>query len=145
MGAGLPPVTPTLLGRIETRIFTVFTAGLLWTLLVSPVLGAPISVTFRSLVLVAVLGSVIWDPIYQLLLQFRWEKDWPAIFVLLEAINEGLLVRFALVHTLPAGHAPGLWTFWAHFISTWLVLFVVVHGPMRVPFLRWRFRGGRIL
>jgi hypothetical protein len=138
-------MTPTLLGRIETRIFTVFTAGLLWTLLITPLLGAPIATTFRILVLVAVLGVVIWDPIYQLLLQFRWEKDWPAMFILLEGINEGLLVRYVLVHTVPAGTAPSLGKFIAHFATTWLVLFVVVHGPLRVPFLRWRFRGGRII
>jgi hypothetical protein len=138
-------VTPTLLGRIETRIFTVFTFGLLWTLVLTPVLGAPLSVTFRALVLVAVLGAVIWDPLYQLLLQFRWEKDWPAIFVLLEGINEGLLVHAVLVRTVPDGTVVPLGTFIVHFATTWLLLFVVVHGPLRVPFLRWRFRGGRIL
>ena len=138
-------MTPTLLGRIETRIFTVFTAGLLWTLLITPIISAPIRVTFRILVLVALLGAVIWDPIYQFLLQFRWEKDWPAMFILLEVINEGILVRYVDVHTAPAGSIPSLGKFLIHFTTTWLVLFVAVHGPMRVPFLRWRFRGGRII
>ena len=31
------------------------------------------------------------------------------------------------------------------FITTWLVIWLVVNGPMRVPFIRWRFNGGRLV
>ena len=27
----------------------------------------------------------------------------------------------------------------------WFVVWLVANGPMRVPFLRWRFRGGRLV
>ena len=39
----------------------------------------------------------------------------------------------------------GVGTFAVHFATTWLAIFLFLQGPMRVPFLRWRFRGGRIL
>ena len=32
-----------------------------------------------------------------------------------------------------------------HFGAVWLAVWLVANGPMRVPFLRWRFRGGRLL
>jgi len=32
-----------------------------------------------------------------------------------------------------------------HFAFEWVSAVVFLNGPMRVPFLRWRFRGGRVL
>lgn len=142
-------MTPTLFGRIQTRIFLVVFVGVPWTLLIGPLLpvDAPLSdvyrITLRALAIVLVLGVFVFEPIYHFLQQFRWEKDWPAMFVLLEAIPEGIAVRLALpaVVDLPIPEA----SFWIHFGTTWLVLFLFVHGPIRVLFLRWRFRGGRII
>ncbi len=140
-------MTSTLLGRIETRLFVVGTVGLLWTLIITPFLPIPgsdrYSATLRALGLVALLGAVIWEPIYHLLQQFRWEKDWPAMFLLLQVVNEGILVRLVLDWTVSG--SIGLTPFVLHFATTWLAIFLFLQGPMRVPFLRWRFRGGRIL
>jgi hypothetical protein len=142
-------MTSTLLGRVETRLFTVFTIGLLWTLVLTPFLSLPsgqgYKVTLITLVWVAVLGVVVWEPLWHLLQQFRWEKDWPAMFLLLQAIPEGVLVRLVLDHTLKVSSPVGVGTYSLHFATTWLAIYLFVQGPMRVPFLRWRFRGGRIL
>lgn len=139
-------MTPTLFGRIQTRIFTCATVGGLWTLIVTPFLPRSPSykVTFTALGLVALLGVVLWEPIYHFLQQFRWEKDWPAMFILLEAIPEGVLVYLLLP---PLSDTPVVpWQpFVVLFVTTWLAIFVFVHGPIRVPFLRWRFRGGRFV
>jgi hypothetical protein len=143
-------MTATLLGRIQSRFFVVATAALLWTLLLTPLLPMgfmPLSdaylATVTALILVVVLGSVLWDPLYHFLQQFRWEKDWPAIFTLLEGAPEGLLVYAVLTGVL--GLDVPAWAFAIHFATAWLIVFVCLHGPLRVLFLRWRFRGGRLL
>lgn len=143
-------MTPTLAGRIQSRIFLVCTAGLVWTLLLTPLLPrgfASLSraymTTLTALVLVAVIGTVLWEPFYHLLQQFRWEKDWPAILVLLQGVPEGWLVHVALERVL--GRPVDLLPFVIHFATTWLVVFACLHGPLRVPFIRWRFRGGRLI
>jgi hypothetical protein len=143
-------MTPTLLGRVQSRLFVVCTVALVWTLLITPLLAVgfmPLADAFLgtigALVTVAVLGAVLWDPIYHLLQQFRWEKDWPAIFTLAEGAPEGVLVYVVL--TGVAGvDVPG-WPFVIHFTTTWLIVFLCLHGPMRVLFVRWRFRGGRLI
>jgi len=149
VGLGPVTVTSTLFGRIQTRLFVVFTVGLLWTLIVTPFLSLPdddrYKVTLTTLGWVAGLGVVIWEPIWHLLQQFRWEKDWPAMFLLLQAVPEAVLVRVVLDRTLTASGPVGVGTYALHFATTWLAIFLFLQGPMRVPFLRWRFRGGRIL
>ena len=93
-----------------------------------------------------VLG-VGWEFVYHFLQQFRWEKDWPTLFGLLTAINEGFVV-WLLVHD---GSAPGLpfpvttGVFLVQFLTTWLLVWLAAIGPMRVPFVHWRFRGGRLI
>jgi hypothetical protein len=142
-------VTSTYFGRVQTRLFTVFTVGMLWTLVLTPFLSLPdgdrYKVTLTTLVWVALLGVVVWEPIWHLLQQFRWEKDWPAMFLLLQAVPEAVLVRVVLDRILDASAPVGTGTYALHFATTWLAIFLFVQGPMRVPFLRWRFRGGRIL
>ena len=142
-------MTSTLRGRIETRLFVVFTVGLLWTLLVTPFLPLPgadaYKVTLTTLGWVALLGVVVWEPLWHLLQQFRWEKDWPAMYLILQALPEAVLVRIVLDRTLTTSAPVGVGTFVLHFATTWLAIYLFLQGPMRVPFLRWRFRGGRIL
>jgi hypothetical protein len=140
-------VTPTLLGRIQTRIFVVATIGSLWTLLITPVLPnrGPLAdaygTTFRILLIVGVAG-IGWELVYHGLQQFRWEKDWPALLGLLNGINEGISTwLIALAFGIDV---PGI-TFLVHFGTTWIVLFLWVNGPMRVLTPRWRFRGGRLV
>jgi hypothetical protein len=143
-------MTPTIVGRIQSRIFVILTVGLLWTLAITPAfrtgfmpVGDAYYATLSALGVVLVLGVVVWDPIYHLLQQFRWEKDWPAMFTLLEGIPEGLVVYLVLRDLMDID--VGVWTFLIHFATTWLIVFAALHGPLRVLFLRWRFRGGRLL
>src|ERR1700761_9524693 len=100
---------PTLNGRIQTRIFALLVFGGIWTLILTPVLpiDAPIGTAYKAtyiiLLTVTVLG-VVWEFLYHFLQQFRWEKDWPTLFGLLTAINEGVLVWILL----SAGAVPGV-------------------------------------
>jgi hypothetical protein len=147
-------MTPTLAGRIQTRIFAIVVLGSLWTLFIGWFL-APGGVArgsfyrdlFVVLGVVLVLGFV-WEFIYHGLQQFRWEKDWPTFFGFITGINEGVVVWF--VASLIVFPALGLGMispsiFLWHFITTWIVIFLFLNGPMRVVFLRWRFIGGRIV
>ena len=142
----------TLNGRLQTRAVVLLVVGGLWTLLITPLLPLPGSLvdayatTVTVLLTVTVLG-LGWELVYHLLQQFRWEKDWPTFFGLITAVNEGALVWLLL----ELGAVPGiaepvpLSAFLIQFVTTWLVVWLTVNGPMRVPFVHWRFRGGRIV
>lgn len=143
---------PTLGGRIQTRLFLLAVVGGIVTLIIGPLLpmSAPLSVVYRNtfviLAAVAVLGTG-WECAYHFLMQWRWEKDWPTLFGLLTGIPEGLLVWLLL----RAGAIPGISgtvptaAFVIDFTVVWLAAWLVANGPMRVPFIRWRFHGGRLV
>jgi hypothetical protein len=145
-------VVPTLNGRIQTRIFLVAVVGGLITLIIVPVLPGSASLgdkyrnAFLVLLSIAVLG-VLWELLYHLLMQWRWEKDWPTLFGLVEGIPEGVLIWILL----GAGVIPGIVgkvsgaDFLIQFILVWLGVWLAVNGPIRVPFIRWRFHGGRLV
>ena len=145
-------MVPTLNGRIQTRIFLLAVVGGLITLIIVPFLpgSAPLGDKYRDgflvLASVAVLG-VFWELLYHLLMQWRWEKDWPTLFGLVEGIPEGALIWILLsVGAIPgiAGQVGGA-AFLIQFILVWLGVWLVANGPMRVPFIRWRFHGGRLV
>jgi len=168
--AGGGAVIPTLRGRIETRIFLVVVVGGIWTAIITPLvkvfvddgmgggegpsLGDVYQVTYTVLILVLLLG-ILWELVYHGLQQFRWEKDWPTLFGYLNGINEGIVayaVAKALGSTDPDAARwrlllEGLTVspFLVHFITTWLVVQLFANNIMQVLFIRWRFRGGRIL
>jgi hypothetical protein len=144
-------MVPVLLGRLHTRLFLLAVVGSAVTALITPwlPLDGPLSERYRStflvLAAVAVLG-VAWELLYHLLMQFRWEKDWPSLFGLLTAVPEGVLLWILLQRdAVPLlGGAPPLTAFLVHFGAVWLAVWLTANGPMRVPFLRWRFQGGRL-
>lgn len=143
---------PTLGGRIQTRIALLAVVGGLVTLIIGPVLpvSAPLSDVYRNgfivLAAVAVLG-IGWECLYHLLMQWRWEKDWPTLFGLITIVPEGLLIWLLL----QAGAIPGIVgkvpapAYAIQLVLVWVAVWLVANGPMRVPFIRWRFRGGRLL
>jgi hypothetical protein len=144
-------VVPTLWGRIQTRVILLATVGSGATALITLVLplDGPLADRYRStflvLLTVAVLG-IGWEFVYHLLMQFRWEKDWPSLFGLVTLVPEGVLVWVlskanAVAYLDPA---PPLSAFAIHFVTVWLCVWLFANGPMRVPFIRWRFRGGRL-
>ncbi len=142
-------MTPTLFGRIQTRIFLLATVGVIWTAAVTPflpgisTLGLAYRITYLALAIVAIVG-VAWEFLYHGIQQFRWEKDWPTMFGLLTGIPEGIVTWLILQQLV----APGLVTgsqFFIHFATTWVLVWLFANGPMRVVSLRWRFEGGRLL
>lgn len=158
-------MTPTLFGRIQTRIFALVLVGGIWTLLITPFLpvtgGLVITefsgsglvdvyeVTFTVLLAVIVLG-VLWELPYHLLQQFRWEKDWPTFFGFVTFVNEGLLVYLLAVTGVLGSNVEVVvdnepQAYVILFLTTWIVVFLFVNGPIRVLTPRYRFRGGRLI
>jgi hypothetical protein len=145
-------MTPTLLGRWQTRLLLLGTVGLLIT--------AGFALLYRDGVTPFVLlGYVIligfgWDVLYDFLQTLHWDRDWPPIFFLGGAVIEavvlwGLIRATFLWHMLGWITLPGvnpaltLGQFVAHYTTVWLVTFLLMLGPIRIAFLDWRFRGGQ--
>jgi hypothetical protein len=147
-------MVPTLAGRIQTRLFLLLIVGVPWTAIISAVgphaagpSGHLYGVTYWVLAEVAIVGCLFWEPLYHFLMQFRWEKDWPIMFGLLEGIPEGLLA-YGLLHAVGPKYVPAVattGTFVTQFATLWVLVWLVAIGPMRVIVPRWRFRGGRVL
>jgi hypothetical protein len=136
----------TLYGRIQTRIAVLAVIGGLVTLAITPFLAeATYAATFSILAAVIVIG-LAWEVVYHLLQQFRWEKDWPTPFALLNGINEGVLLWFLVrAGLIPNAQGVTLWPFVVDFAAVWVSTWLWNNGPMRVPFVHWRFRGGRLI
>ncbi len=136
----------TLFGRIQTRIAVLAVIGGLVTLVVTPFLSeGSYPATFSILAAVIVIG-LGWEMIYHLLQQFRWEKDWPTPFALLNGLNEGALLWFLVrADLIPNAGGVTLWPFVIDFAAVWVSTWLWNNGPMRVPFIHWRFRGGRLI
>lgn len=136
-------MTPTLLGRWETRLALLATIGLLITLIFAVVFGS--TAFLLVLVYVAVFG-LIWDVIYIAMQQLRWDRDWPAAFQIINGITEGiflyLVIRIAGLPGVPTDLSLGL--FIAQYGLVWLAVFLWTQGPMRAIFPFWRFHGGVI-
>ncbi|WP_163511418.1 hypothetical protein [Fodinicola acaciae] len=145
---------PTLFGRIQVRIVLLLVVGGFWTLVLTPILpglvgtiGQKYATTYTILGLTIVVG-ILWELLYHLLMQFRWEKDWPTLFGLATVINEGLLifglVKLDFIPWMNGADVPWL-AFTILFVIVWIAQWLTANGPLRVPFIRWRFRGGRFV
>lgn len=152
-------MTPNFVGRLQTRIFVLAVIGVPVVLVLGfflPVRTAPGASSSEiradvweaglfTLLVVAVVGCVLWEPIYHGLQQYRWEKDWPTLFGLLLVGPEGLLAWFLVFKVLTPSDSATTATFVVHLLTTWFLMWAVANGPLRVVFIRWRFRGGEII
>ena len=152
-------MTPRLSGRLQTRVIVTFLVGGLWALIVTPLLPRPsgddgrltlggmYEMTLAGIGIVIVVG-LGWELVYHGLQQLRWDKDWPSLYSLLAVVNEGITTWLGLHITgvVPGTLAPSSPFFGVYagfFVSTWLVVWLFLQGPIRVIAPRWRYRGGR--
>lgn len=145
---------PTLFGRIQIRIVLLLIVGGFWTLVLTPILpglngtiGQKYATTYTILGMTIVVG-LFWELLYHFLMQFRWEKDWPTLFGLALMIPEGLLifglVKLNFIPWMNGAAVPWL-AFTILFVIVWIAQWMTANGPLRVTFIRWRFRGGRFV
>ncbi|MGW2661858.1 hypothetical protein ACWCW7_12915 [Nocardia tengchongensis] len=147
-------MTPTLHGRLQTRVLILGALGTVIAVLVTPLLPmGRLSVAQGYRVTLTVLAAVIlvgagWELVYHGVQQFRWDKDWPTLFGLVTIVNEGLLMWLLVRYTtvvLPRGLRPPAVAFGLDFTLTWLAFWGFVNGPIRVLLPRWRYNGGRVI
>ncbi len=142
-------MTPTLLGRWQTRLFLLSTGGLLITLPFMVGLFGPSGPLYLVvLVWIAILG-LGWDVVYHQIQQLRWDHDWPGVWQLFAGLWEAFFllvlvaIRFPLLG-LSADRFP--WgSFLIHYTLVWITIFIESQTVMRILFPRWRFRGGQWL
>jgi len=142
-------MTPTLLGRWQTRLFLFATVGVLITFpfsmgIVGPDFGAGY---FRILGYLAFFGCG-WDILYDYLQKFRWDRDWPGALQLLagiwEAVFVGCVGKILGLPSVPKADLSLLW-FAIHYSLVWLGIYFASQSLMRILFPRWRFKGGQWL
>jgi hypothetical protein len=150
-------MTPTLLGRWQIRFFLLGTVGVIVALvtgkLVGDVAGVPsLSYGITTLPLFVLLyvfvQGVILDLLYQYIISYRWDRDWPTPFQVAAGIFEGVLL-WILIQFLPL---PGvdrtklpLLVYFAQYAITWFCIFVLTQGMLRVLWPNWHYHGGQWL
>jgi hypothetical protein len=144
-------MTPTLLGRWQTRLLLIFTLGVLVSIpFATGLIGAsPGTVYFWILAYVAIFG-LGWDVVYDQLQKYRWDRDWPGVYQFFAGLWElvfivcGVKLFGFLPIPLPKENLS-VGVLLLHYSSVWLTVFIASQTLMRIVFPRWRFRGGQWL
>ena len=135
---------PTLWGRWQTRLLLLGTIGVLITLAFCVLFGN--FVTPFALLGYVLLFGFLWDAFYNYLQTLRWDRDWPPLFFVAGGIVEGLFL-WGLMHLIPLpGVDPELsfGKFGSHYGTVFIVTLLMMLGPLKIVFLKWRFRGGQL-
>ncbi len=137
MGSGGAGMVPMQMNRVMVSLPVAYNA-----------LPFDYRMTFETLGLMAVLG-IVWELVYHFAQQYRWNKDWPPLFTLVAVIPEGIALWYVihLTHVENGSWAlasAGTAMFAIHILSTWVLIWVAMLGPMKVVSLRWRFEGGQL-
>jgi hypothetical protein len=138
-------LTPTLLGRWQTRLFLLATVGALITFIFGYLFND--FITPFALLGYVLLFGFLWDILYNALQTLRWDRDWPPLFFVIGGLIEGLFLwRLTLFIPFP-GVDPHLTfgRFAAHYGTVFIITLAVMLGPLKVLCLKWRFRGGRLI
>ena len=142
-------MTPTLLGRWQTRIFLLATVGILFSLpFYLGYLGHKDDVVYFWVVFYLGLFGLAWDILYNYLQGFLWDHDWPGIFIFFSGIVEGiflgLMIKFVGLPGIDSSHFDPV-DFLKHYSLVWLAVYIASWVLMRLLFPRARFRGGQWL
>ena len=138
-------MTPTLIGRWQSRIFLLATIGVLFTLpfALSNGLENIEFIYFWILFYVGAFG-LVWDILYTFIQKFFWDHDWPGIVQFFAAIFEGIFLGLMinLVGLPNIAQKPDLLTYVIHYSVVWIAVYCASWVVMRLLFPRARFRGG---
>ena len=134
-------MTPTLSGRLQTRVALMVVVAVPLTLLLALLPGLTLVGGLLTVLIMTALG-LGWELVYHALQQLRWDKDWPAIFALLAGVPEALALWGVLGLV---GQRPSAGTFALHIGMVWMTIWAVQHGPLMVVAPAWRFHGARLV
>ncbi len=135
-------MTPTLLGRWQTRVILMSTVGVFISLFFALPAGRFFLTPFIILALATCFG-LGWDVLYTWLQKLRWDRDWPPIFFVFGGIVEAIFL-WTFIEIIPIpGVDPRLsiFQFVLHYSVVWLTAFALMLGPLRTMLLHWRFQG----
>lgn len=147
-------MTPTLLGRLQTRLLLFVFIGLPVTFLYSwYVLGLDhpeFLVPFRVLFSIFLIG-VLLDPIYIFIQGFRWDQDWPFAFQAFFSTVEFFIVLglselslFSFLEFSAFSSIERFYVFLTHFGIVLFFSMIAVLGGLQIFLVRWRFKGGEL-
>ena len=143
-------MTPTLMGRLQTRLLLYIFIGLPVTLLYALYLDLDeVGRLFDPFVFITAMTIIgfILDPLYIQIQRFRWDNDWPFAFQFFFTILE-FLVTLGL---MSAGALDDLLVFRidaataaTHFTLVFVPSFLALLGGVQIFMIRWRFKGGEV-
>ena len=153
-------MTPTLLGRWQSRLLLFVFLGLPITALFSFLVagwGWPEAnilwyQPFNFITYVTIVGLIL-DPLYIQLQRFRWDQDWPFAFQFFFTIVEFLIVLGLVKWGLLEDYLPELlnvpqalppWAAVTHFTMVFIPSFIALLAGVQLFLIRWRFKGGEI-
>ena len=147
-------MTPSLSGRIQTRLLLFLVLGLpitlfwSWYLAVRP---ATLAATPFLVILSILIVGLLLDPIYIQSQRYRWDRDWPFAYQLASMIFEFLIVLLLIASNilpfLPSSLlAPpnALTNIVLHFTSVLVPSFLSLLGFVQIFFLRWKYDAGEL-
>ncbi|OIJ24264.1 sortase domain-containing protein [Nocardioides luteus] len=134
-------MTPTLSGRLQTRVALMALVAVPLTLLLALLPGLTLVGGLLTMLIMTALG-LGWELAYHALQQLRWDKDWPGLFSLLAGVPEAVAL-WAVLGAL--GQRPSAGTFALHIGVVWMVIWAIQQGPLAVIAPAWRFHGARLI
>jgi sortase (surface protein transpeptidase) len=134
-------MTPTLSGRLQTRVVLMALVAVPLTLLLALLPGVTLVGGLLTVLIMSVLG-LGWELVYHALQQLRWDKDWPSLFGLLSGVPEGLGL-WVVLGALGPRPSPGAYAL--HLGLVWVTIWAIQQGPLKVLAPAWRFHGARLL
>ncbi len=134
-------MTPTLAGRLQTRLALSLIIGVPLALLAAALLdGLVLGDALRGLAAITVLG-LGWDLLHQALQERRRDRDWPRLFTLLswapEAAASWLVLRAVDAAAPLVSHLVFFTVVWGGLLAARAALV-----PVLLP--RWRHQGQRL-
>ena len=143
-------MTPTLMGRLQTRlilyIFIALPVTLLYALFLDLGEVGRLSDPFVFISAMTLIGFIL-DPFYIQIQRFRWDNDWPFAFQFFFTILE-FLVTLGL---MSAGALDGFlvsridsMVSASHFFLVFIPSFLALLGGLQIFMIRWRFKGGEV-
>ncbi|GGO90469.1 hypothetical protein GCM10011584_22310 [Nocardioides phosphati] len=135
-------MTPTLAGRVQTRLALALVPGVPVALAAAGLLDhLTLGRALIGLLVITVLG-LVWDAAYQALQDRRWDRDWPPLLTLLSWVPEACASWLALN---ALGSAAPRGTHLVFFTLLWSAALLVRAAVLPVLLPHWRHEGQRLV
>lgn len=140
-------MTPTLTGRIQTRIMLQIFIGIPISIILGIFMGS-LSTAFFLLCISLVVG-LLFDPIHSYLQHKTWDDEWPVLMIILSGLLELFITLFILqiVTSIPFFSnylIPPSFPLVLFYGLMWLIILIISLSVIHIALPYRRFRGGKI-